>query len=82
LLLGQVHSKLCEVLGHEISMTDMLEYPTISALTNFLSRRNGDPAASRLGNESSEKLNADKKRLKIISTKAVNLRKRMGGHDG
>jgi amino acid adenylation domain-containing protein len=66
LLLGQVYSKLHEVFGNEIAMIDMFEYPTIDALTKYLSRKRSDLAASTPSIDSTEKLNAGKEQRKQL----------------
>lgn len=45
ILLMQVHSKLEELLGREISMVELFEYPTISSLVAHLTEQKGEPPA-------------------------------------
>jgi amino acid adenylation domain-containing protein len=42
LLIVRVYYRLCEVTDRELSITDMFRFPTISALTEYLSQDSGD----------------------------------------
>ena len=43
LLMAQVHSKLSATLGRQISMVEMFQHPTVSALAKHLSEERKDP---------------------------------------
>lgn len=45
LLMVKVHSQLKELLNRELKMTDLLNYPTISSLSQFLKNGRGDDSA-------------------------------------
>jgi amino acid adenylation domain-containing protein len=64
LLLVQVHSKLRRVFQTDIAIIDLFQYPTINALTTYLSQKKSEPAPSRQYDALIEKLNAGKYRLK------------------
>jgi acyl carrier protein len=63
LLLVQVFSKLQEAFGNDITVIDMFKYPTISALSTYLTQTQHAPVAARQGDQALEKLNAGKTRL-------------------
>ena len=44
LLILQMRNRLMEQLGVEVSVVDLLQYPTVTALSNFLRRENDDSA--------------------------------------
>jgi amino acid adenylation domain-containing protein len=66
LLLIQVHSKLQEFFGKDISVLDMFKYPTIEVLTKYLGPKKAETARSRQGDDPIEKLNAGKDRLQQL----------------
>jgi amino acid adenylation domain-containing protein/FkbM family methyltransferase len=67
LLLIQVYSKLQEVFNKKISVVDMFTYPSINALTKYLSQNKSEQASDRRSEDAMEKLNAGKNRLKQLS---------------
>ncbi|MBE7384648.1 MAG: amino acid adenylation domain-containing protein [Leptolyngbya sp. SIO1E4] len=46
LLIVQVHSKLQIAFKQDVSITDLFKYPTISALSDYLSQQKGEPSSS------------------------------------
>jgi amino acid adenylation domain-containing protein len=81
LLLVQVYSKLQEVFGKDISMIDMFKYPTINALTTYLSQKKSEQSSSRQSDDSSEKLTAGKNRLQQLYQRSQRMGKRDRGLD-
>ena len=49
LFMVQVHSKLLDLLGKDISMIDLFKYPTISSLAKFLSSERSRPSTHQRG---------------------------------
>ncbi|MFZ6028535.1 MAG: amino acid adenylation domain-containing protein [Chloroflexota bacterium] len=44
LLMVQTHRRLCEVLGREVALVDLFQYPTVSTLANHLEQAQAVPA--------------------------------------
>jgi amino acid adenylation domain-containing protein len=66
LLLVQVHSKLREVFGEDLSIIDMFKYPSINALTKHLSEKKTERVPSWQRDDAIEQLNAGMNRLKQL----------------
>lgn len=64
LLMVQVHGRLQQTYGEELSMTELFKYPTVSALANYLSLKKivDEPQPQTI--EVSEKLNEGKDRMR------------------
>jgi acyl carrier protein len=66
LLLVQVYNKLQEVFNKDISVADIFKYPTINALTKYLDQKKSEQSSSRQSDDSIEKLNMGRNRLKQL----------------
>ncbi|HEY0736251.1 MAG TPA: amino acid adenylation domain-containing protein [Herpetosiphonaceae bacterium] len=64
LLAMQVHSKLREHLGRDISMLDLFKYTTVGALARFLSQAEAETSAVEQIEERAEKIEEGKNRRK------------------
>jgi len=49
LLAVQAHRKLRDVLGRDLSITDIFRFPTIQSLSNFLAQDGEDDAGAQAG---------------------------------
>ena len=54
LLLAQVHAKLSQMFGKEISLIDLFKYPTIKTLANYITQENMPENAAGRGQERAE----------------------------
>jgi acyl-coenzyme A synthetase/AMP-(fatty) acid ligase/acyl carrier protein len=66
LLLAGVYSKLQETFGEEISLLDMLKYPTVKALSTYLGQKKSERAAARQCETTIEKPNAGNSRFQEL----------------
>lgn len=64
LLMVQVHGRLQQTYGEELSMTELFKYPTVSALAEYLSRKNINDQPEPQPIELSEKLTEGKDRMR------------------
>jgi amino acid adenylation domain-containing protein len=69
----QVNGKLREALGREVSMVDMFQYPTVSALAEYLSRP--EPAAE----DAAEEFSQSRERTQARKRLAAQQRRRRSG---
>jgi acyl carrier protein len=64
LLMAEIHSRLRQVFEKEVSMVELFEYPTISALAKFYGREMIERQAAQQNTESVNKLKEGKNRLR------------------
>jgi acyl carrier protein len=55
LIVAEVHIQLQQLLGRELSLVDLFQFPTVTALANHL---NGEEAAPRASNRAERRLTA------------------------
>jgi amino acid adenylation domain-containing protein len=64
LLMTEIHSRLKQVFEKEVSMVELFEYPTVSALAKFYGREMIERQAAQQNTESVNKLKEGKNRLR------------------
>jgi hypothetical protein len=69
LLIAQVHNKLQELLQQDISLLELLQYPTIDSLAKYLSEKREDQPMLQLVGERASKQKQARQRQKQMMAK-------------
>jgi acyl carrier protein len=64
LAMAEIFSRLQKVIDREVSLVELFEYPTVSALAKFLNRGKGEKSTFRPPAQTAEKLKDGKSRLR------------------